>query len=139
MVNSTPLTSSTLKVAQIHGVDLAATIASGCVPDRAGQPTQIQLHITLEDLIRRLGEVGSGDVVGKADSGPVPGWPPAAPGDECDASIVPVVTGCLDHDLLDGLMTQVENLCPLTGRGRAGEVAVCGRPLVRWTGTRSGT
>ena len=29
-------------------------IASGCVPDRAGQPTQIQLHISLEELTRRL-------------------------------------------------------------------------------------
>ena len=25
-------------------------IASGCVPDRAGQPTQIQLHMTLDQL-----------------------------------------------------------------------------------------
>lgn len=29
-------------------------IASGCVPDRAGPSTQIQLHISLEDLTRRL-------------------------------------------------------------------------------------
>src|ERR1700678_4129065 len=44
-------------------------IASGCLPDRAGQPTQIQVHITLEELIRRLSEAGSGDAAGTAGTG----------------------------------------------------------------------
>jgi len=56
----------------------------------------------------------------------VPGWPLAAPGDECDASIVPVVTGCLDHDLLDRLIAQ------LTAPGRPGELAADGTAKVTW-------
>jgi Domain of unknown function (DUF222)/HNH endonuclease len=112
-------------------------VASGCVPDRAGQPTQIQVHITLDQLIRRLqgaadstatapggtfgpgtfgpgtfgpgtfgpgGVFGAGSVLGRVPvAGPPPGWPAAAPGEECDASIVPIVTGHLDQDLLDRL------------------------------------
>ena len=182
-------------------------IGSGCLPDRAGQPAQLQVHITLEELTRRLAEAGrdgsggagstgapgpgsagapgpgsaggtgpggtgasgtgsSGTGAGSTwqdatgaggpsrtgtwqggiwqggpgiarqlwprltdDSGPVPdpvpGWPPAAPGDECDACIVPVVSGYLDHDLLDQLMTT------LAGPGRAGNLAAGERPLIR--------
>jgi Domain of unknown function (DUF222) len=113
-------------------------IASGCVPDRAGQPAQIQLHLTLEDLLRRLRQgsqqrteddrsweqrirprLGTGPV-----PDPAPGWPVAAPGEECDASIVPVVTGCLDHDLLDKLTAL------LTGPGRPGDLAPDGTARV---------
>ena len=67
-------------------------IASGCVPDRAGQPTQIQVHMTLDQL---RGLAGPGGEAAWA------GWPPAAPGADCDASVVPVVTGHLDHQLLN--------------------------------------
>jgi hypothetical protein len=73
-------------------------IASGCLPDRAGQPTQIQLHLSLDELLRRLGETSGGPV------SPVPQSPTASPGDECDAAFVPVVTGCLDPELLDRLV-----------------------------------
>ena len=69
-------------------------IASGCVPDRAGQPTQIQVHMTLDQL---RGLAGPGGEAAWA------GWPPAAPGADCDASVVPVVTGHLDHQLLTDL------------------------------------
>src|SRR5262249_56155734 len=34
---------------------------------------------------------------------PVPGLPLAGPGDDCDAAIAPIVTGRIDHDLLDRL------------------------------------
>src|SRR5580658_7410577 len=132
-------------------------LGSNCLPDRAGQPTRIQLHITLEELIRRIANAGrdsatengsaseNGGVTvppaGSASRGgiwqggpgiagqlwprltpgggpvpdPAPGWPLAAAGEECDASIMPVVTGYLDHDLLDTLITT------LTGPGRPGE------------------
>ncbi len=99
-------------------------IASGCVPDRAGQPTQIQLHISLEELTRRLnGQPGSGDA-GPADitrrlwprltdPGPVPSPPlpgsSAAPGEDCDATIMPVVTRRIDHDLIDRLVTRLKS------------------------------
>ena len=100
-------------------------IASRCLPDRAGQPTQIQLIMTLDQLLglgqsrsgadadwapagTGVGLDGTGTQRGGADrtypnvSCPVPG-PLADEGDWCDASIVPVVTGHADHDLLDQL------------------------------------
>ena len=70
-------------------------IASGCVPDRAGQPTKIQVHMTLEQL---RGQARPGTEAAWAAA-----WPPAAPGTDCDASVVPVVTGHLDHQLLNEL------------------------------------
>jgi hypothetical protein len=33
----------------------------------------------------------------------VPGGPQAGPGDDCDAAIAPIITGRIDHDLLDRL------------------------------------
>jgi Domain of unknown function (DUF222) len=114
-------------------------IASGCVPDRAGQPAQIQLHLTLEDLLRRMRQ-GSPAQPGQdgpsweqrmwprlgttAVPEPAPAWPVAAPGQECDAAIVPVVTGCLDHDLLDTLTAA------LTGPGRPGDLTPDGTARV---------
>ncbi len=128
-------------------------IAAGGLPDRAGQPTQIQLHLSLEELTRRLdGEPGGGDdgtasggtgqgragsdgaglpggpdllssrlrprLQPDADGSTVPPavpWPAAAPGTECDATIIPVVTGHLDHDLLDKLAALLTR--PVTGPG----------------------
>lgn len=90
-------------------------VAAGNLPQRAGQPTQIPLHMTLDDLI----------------NGPARGWGSdnawqrlfpdredltreqpgawtgpgalATSGDVCDASIVPVVSGHVDHELLNKL------------------------------------
>jgi len=67
-------------------------IAAGGLPDRAGQPTQIQLHMTLQQLLC---------LDGAAEA--IAGWPVAGPGWDCDASISPIVTGTLDADLLDQL------------------------------------
>src|SRR5260221_313898 len=68
--------------------------AAGCLPERAGQPTQIQLHLGLDRL---RGQPGAGDAEAA--------WAGAAagPGDDCDATIVPVVTGHVDPDVLDRL------------------------------------
>jgi hypothetical protein len=81
-------------------------IASGCLPDRAGQPTKIQLHMTLDDLMRLNGDGSSAaarpDGEKPRGTGPVHG-PAAALGDACDATIVPIVTGRVDQDLLDQL------------------------------------
>ena len=71
-------------------------IASGCVPDRAGQPTLIQLHMTLDQL-RGLDGAGAAEAAWAA-RGPV-----AAPGSDCDATIVPVVSGHVDPAVLDQL------------------------------------
>jgi hypothetical protein len=114
-------------------------IAAGGMPDRAGQPTQIQLHLTLEDLLRRTNpgpaQPGPGDrsweqrMWPRLDPAapvpaPAPGWPVAAPGQECDAVIVPIVTGALDPDLLGRLTAAV------TGTGRPGDLTAGGTAKV---------
>src|SRR6266568_6179337 len=68
--------------------------ASGCLPQRAGQPTQIQLHLTLDQLRGLPGAAGAEAA-----------WPGAAagPGADCDASIVPIVTGHVDPQVVDQL------------------------------------
>ena len=70
-------------------------VASNGLPDRAGQPTQIVLHM---DLDRLRGMPGAADA-----EATFPG-PIAPPGAECDATIVPVVTGHVDPDALDRLV-----------------------------------
>jgi len=83
-------------------------VSAGGLPDRAGQPTQIQLHIGLDELLRRFyGGAHSGPGGRGGQAGP-DGWPPASRGEECDAQIVPIVTGALDHDLLDRLAQAVQ-------------------------------
>jgi len=130
-------------------------LGSNCLPDRAGQPARIQLHITLEELTRRLtgaGQQDSGPDTGPASDGrggiwtggpgitgqlwprltgdsapvpdPAPGWPLAAAGEECDASIGPIVTGYLNHDLLAALTTA------LASQDHCGDPGPCGKPLI---------
>ena len=88
-------------------------IAAGCVPGRAGQPTQIQVHMTLDQLRGLAGPGGQGAWAAA--------WPPAAPGTDCDAAIVPVVTGHLNHQLLDELTAALL-------RGRPGQPGGAGGP-----------
>jgi hypothetical protein len=88
-------------------------IAAGGLPDRAGQPTLIQLHMTLEQL---LGMPASGEATAAwAGHGAT-----APAGADCDARIVPVVTGHVDQDLLDDL----------TGDAAPGMAARADRDLV---------
>jgi hypothetical protein len=96
---------------------LRRLLAAGCLPDRAGQPVQLQLHLTLDQLLGGIGTPGrpwlppgygtprgAGPVPGApAPGGPVPRLPLAGPGDDCDAAVAPIVTGRVDHDLLDRL------------------------------------
>jgi Domain of unknown function (DUF222)/HNH endonuclease len=97
---------------------LRRLLAAGCLPDRAGQPVQLQLHLTLDQLLGGIGTPGvpafppgfgrpaparPGGPGGPVPGGPVPGGPAAGPGDDCDAALAPIVTGRLDHDLLDRL------------------------------------
>src|ERR1700727_2616337 len=70
-------------------------VAANCLPDRAGQPTQIVLHV---DLDRLRGLPGASDA-----EATFPG-PIAPPAGECDATIVPVVTGHVDPVALDRLV-----------------------------------
>jgi len=90
-------------------------IAAGCLPERAGQPTQIQLVMTLGQL---RGLPGGGAVEAA--------WAAAmtGPGDDCDATIVPVVTGHIDTQILGQLTAALrERLNPASWhapRGQAG-------------------
>jgi Domain of unknown function (DUF222)/HNH endonuclease len=69
-------------------------IAAGGLPERGGQPTQIVLHLGLDQL-RGLPGASAAEAawVGEA----------AGPGYDCDATIVPVVTGRVDTQVLDQL------------------------------------
>jgi Domain of unknown function (DUF222)/HNH endonuclease len=75
---------------------LTRLLAARCLPGRGGQPAQILLHMSLEQL---LGADGAPEAVAEwAGYGAT-----APPGGDCDATIVPVVTGHIDPDLLDYL------------------------------------
>jgi Domain of unknown function (DUF222) len=74
-------------------------LASGGLPDRAGQPARLMLHMTLPDL------TGAGSRDGRRSNGGTrtgfAGLGAAAvPGDDCDAVVIPVVTGHLDASTL---------------------------------------
>jgi len=73
-------------------------IAAGGLPERAGQPTQIMLHMTLDQL-RGLAGVSAAEAA----------WvgPAAGPGYDCDATIVPIVTGHVDTAVLDQLIASL--------------------------------
>jgi hypothetical protein len=76
-------------------------VAAGCLPDRAGQPTQIMLHLTLDQL-RGLPGGGAAEAA----------WAQAiaGPGYDCDATIVPMVTGHVDNQVLDQLIDLLDRL-----------------------------
>ena len=87
-------------------------LAAGCLPDRAGQPAQLQLHATIDQYLHGIanpgrpwlhpgyGQPGTTQPPGPA-AGPVLPGPWAGPGDDCDAALAPIVTGRVDHHLLD--------------------------------------
>ena len=84
-------------------------IASGGLPDRAGQPTQLVVHMGLD----RLRGLSGADAAESA-------WgAPAAPGDECDASVVPVVTGHIDPDVLERLCAALLRTSTVAPHGAA--------------------
>jgi Domain of unknown function (DUF222)/HNH endonuclease len=75
---------------------LGRLVAARCLPGRGGQPAMVQLHMSLERLLRLPGaDRAVADWAGHGFTAP--------PGADCDASIVPVVTGRLDPVLLDQL------------------------------------
>jgi len=131
-------------------------LASGCLPDRAGQPAQIQLHMTLDQLTGGPGSgpgrsgpgssgaggsgpggagfgarLGAGTGHGGAGTGWAGPGPAAGPGGDCDAMIIPVVTGHVDPVILDRLAAMLLRWrdCPDhngTGR-RSGTTGPAGR------------
>jgi len=80
-------------------------IAAGMVPDRAGQPTQVQVHMTLSQL-RGLPGASEAEAAWAAARARQPGWltGPAANAAACDATLVPVVTGHVDPAALDRMV-----------------------------------
>jgi hypothetical protein len=90
-------------------------IGSGCLPERAGQPTQIVLHMDL-DRLRGLPGAPEAEAAwaGQATAGP---------GDDCDAQIVPVVTGRVDPGVLDRLAAALLHGTP-PGSGQVRPAAV---------------
>jgi hypothetical protein len=90
-------------------------IASNCLPDVAGQPVQIQLHMTLDQL-RNLPGGSSAERqwaaqrafwAGRAAGDGRPGWVidrVAAEAYACDAQIAPMVTGYVDPAALDAMI-----------------------------------
>ena len=101
-------------------------LASGCLPDRAGQPVQLQLNMSLDQFLNGIGTpgvphtpagFGVPDLPAPGPSGgpagPMPPGPAAGPGDDCDAAIAPIVTGRVDHDLLDALAARLARMTGL--------------------------
>jgi hypothetical protein len=104
-------------------------VATGTLPARGGQPTQVQVHLGLAELRdlpgaadaeqawmreqtragaagrTRAGATGRGRAGGRADAGGRPGWLTGAEAQAaaCDATLVPVVTGHVDWTALGQL------------------------------------
>lgn len=84
-------------------------IGGGGLPDVAGQPTQVQLHVTLDQLRSLSGapDAEAAWLAGRAAGDGQPGWATsraAAEAYACDAKIVPVVTAHIDPESLAGLV-----------------------------------
>ncbi|HUY49888.1 MAG TPA: DUF222 domain-containing protein [Streptosporangiaceae bacterium] len=82
-------------------------IGSACLPDRAGQSTMVQLHLTLDQLRDMPGgadaEAAWAAVQGAGDG--QPGWLSgrAAQAYACDATITPIVSGHVDQAALTAM------------------------------------
>jgi hypothetical protein len=86
------------------------------VPARAGQPTQVLVHLTLAQ-VRGLPDTSAAEDAWAAARAAQPGWltGPEAEAALCDATIVPMVTGHVDWAALDKL-TETFLLTHTTGR-----------------------
>ena len=81
-------------------------LVAGGLPDTAGQPTQVQLHVTLDQLRDLPGGAAAERswAAARAAADGTPGWVhgrAAAEAYACDAQLIPVVTGHLDPAALD--------------------------------------
>ena len=79
-------------------------IRAGMVPARAGQPTQVLVHLSLAQLRGAPGGSAAEDAWAAARASQ-PGWltGPEADAALCDATVIPVVTGHVDWAALDQL------------------------------------
>jgi Domain of unknown function (DUF222) len=102
-------------------------VAAGMLPDRAGQPTQVQLYLTLSQL-RGLPGASAAEAAWAAHRAAQPGWltGPAAEAAACDATVVPVVTGQVDWAALDRLTGVYLASKGLPADGSSGCGCTCG-------------
>jgi uncharacterized protein DUF222/HNH endonuclease len=128
-------------------------IAAGMVPGRAGQPTQILVHLGLGQL-RRLPGASVAEAAWAAGRAHQPGWLTGSEADAaaCDAAVVPVVTGHVDLAVLEHLVdlflasqpagsTQLAGPCQPGGRAACGCArgdCTCPTPQTSPTGQPSG-
>ncbi|HEX5288710.1 MAG TPA: DUF222 domain-containing protein [Streptosporangiaceae bacterium] len=88
--------------------EAARRLIAGGLPDTAGQPTQVQLHVTLDQL-RDLPGAADAErtwAAARAAADGTPGWVygrAAAEAYACDAQLVPVVTGHLNPAALEAV------------------------------------
>jgi hypothetical protein len=117
-------------------------VASGLLPERAGQPVKVWAHISLADLLRLDGDSAlqeewtaqvrarwAGHRAAASEGGGESGaWldGDAAEGIACDAAMAPIVTGDIDIDALDDLV----RLCVDWTRGGTARGT---RPGPRWS------
>jgi hypothetical protein len=101
-------------------------IRAGMVPGRAGQPTQVLVHLTLAQL-RGLSCTSAAEDAWAASRASQPGWltGPDADAALCDATVIPVVTGHVDWAAL-GQFTEMFLLAHSPGR-HAGPADAGGR------------
>jgi hypothetical protein len=85
-------------------------VGAGGLPDVAGQPAQIMLHATLEQMLRLQGAAAAHRawLAGRAAADGEPGWlsDAAAEGYACDATITPIVTGHVDPAALAAMTAE---------------------------------
>lgn len=100
--------------------EMCYRFVAGGLPDRAGQPTQIHLHMSLDQL---LGLPGAADATAVwAGHGAT-----APAGTECDASITPIVTAHVDSAEL-GQQARDFLPCDDSNDGGSASCTVCGDP-----------
>ena len=102
-------------------------IAAGMLPGRAGQPTQVQVHVTLSQL-RDLRGASAAEAAWAAARASQPGWlaRPGADAAGCDATVVPIVTGHVDWTALDHLTGIYLASKGLRADGSSGCECTCG-------------
>jgi len=102
-------------------------IAAGMLPARTGQPARAYLHITLAQL-RAMPGASQAEAAWAAARAAQPGWlaGPAADAVACDATLAPVVTGCVDWAAVDRLTEVCLASKSLRPDGSSGCGCTCG-------------
>ena len=111
-------------------------VASGLLPERAGQPAKVWAHISLADLLMLDGSSAlqqqwttevrarwaAHRAAASAGGGDGAAWleGDAARAFACDAPVAPVVTGDVNYPVLDDLVRLCAELARLSDAGAAG-------------------